>query len=79
MIVRVQRWGNSLALRIPGAFASEMNLKPGSPVELTLADGGLVVKRERGCYTLEELLVNVTVQNRYREVDSGKRVGKEVW
>jgi virulence-associated protein VagC len=43
MRARVQRWGNSLALRIPKAFATETGLESGSEVELTLDDGRLIV------------------------------------
>jgi len=33
---RVQRWGNSLAVRIPRAFADDLGLVDGAAVELTL-------------------------------------------
>jgi antitoxin component of MazEF toxin-antitoxin module len=40
---RVQRWGNSLAVRIPKPLAAEIGLEDSSPVELSLQDGKLVV------------------------------------
>ena len=39
MRVRVQKWGNSLALRIPKSFASETALASGAEVDLTIEDG----------------------------------------
>jgi len=50
MRIRVQKWGNSLALRIPKPFAEEAQVKQGTAVDLSLADGKLVatpVSREK--------------------------------
>jgi len=80
MRTRVQRWGNSLALRIPKPFAAEVGLEPGSPVEVSLVDGKLVVAPiVEPVPTLEDLLARVTEDNLHREVDTGPAVGHEVW
>lgn len=42
MRVRIRKWGNSLALRIPKPLAAETRLGPGAAVELTVRDGQLV-------------------------------------
>jgi len=42
MRTRIQKWGNSLALRIP-KLAAEVKLKQGSEVEVSPIDGKLVV------------------------------------
>jgi len=39
----VQRWGNSLALRIPKAFAEEISVREGDEVEMSVAKGRLIV------------------------------------
>ena len=41
--LRVQKWGNSLALRIPAAFARETGIGSGAEVDLTLDDGRLII------------------------------------
>jgi antitoxin MazE len=80
MKTRVQKWGNSLALRIPKAFAEEAGLAENAPVELSLKGGGLVVQPEAPRkLTLEELLRGVTEDNLPGEWDTGPAVGKEVW
>ncbi|HEU0013237.1 MAG TPA: AbrB/MazE/SpoVT family DNA-binding domain-containing protein [Longimicrobium sp.] len=80
MRVRVQKWGNSLALRIPRSFASETALETGSEVDLTLEDGRLVVTRVRNPeFTLDGLLARVTPENRHDEIDTGPSVGREAW
>ena len=39
----IQKWGNSLALRIPKPLAAEVGLEDNSPVELSLCEGKLVI------------------------------------
>jgi antitoxin MazE len=80
MKARVQKWGNSLALRIPKAFAAEARLSEDSPVELSLVKGKLVVRALAiEPPTLDELLRGVTDENIHGEWDTGPAVGKEAW
>jgi antitoxin MazE len=80
MKARVQRWGNSLAVRIPKALAIEAHLEQDSPVELSLLDGKVVVSPIAAAeVTLEQLLAQVTDQNLHGEVDTGPAAGNEAW
>lgn len=80
MRVRVQKWGNSLALRIPKSFATETALDPGAEVDLTLEDGRLVITPlPSPRYSLEALLAEVTPENLHGEVDTGGSSGAEAW
>jgi antitoxin MazE len=80
MKTRVQKWGNSLALRIPKAFAEEAGLRENAPVELSLTDGKLIVNAlAKEPLTLDELLKGVTDENLHGEWDTGPAVGKEIW
>ena len=80
MNTRVQKWGNSLALRIPRPFATEVGLEENTEVELSLDEGRLVIRPVgRVKYNLAELLAKVTPKNRHAEVDWGAPVGGEVW
>jgi antitoxin MazE len=75
----VQQWGNSLALRIPNAFAQQTSIKKGSPVNLTVKDGPMVMQPlRRRKYTLQELVSKITPKNRHPETDWGKPMGKEI-
>ena len=80
MKTRVQKWGNSLALRIPKSFATEVGLQTDSSVDVSLVKGKLViapiVKRK---LTLKALLAQVTDNNLHHEVDTGSAVGSEAW
>jgi antitoxin MazE len=80
MKTKVQKWGNSLALRIPKSFASEVGIKNESPVEVSLVKGKLVVTpmiKEK--QSLKKLLAQVTEGNLHREIDTGLAVGSEAW
>lgn len=80
MRTRVQRWGNSLAVRIPKAYAAEVGLADDSPVELRLEDGKIVLQPiAPQVPSLEELLRCVRKDNIHREVDTGPAVGDEAW
>ena len=80
MDTTVQKWGNSLALRIPQSVAKESHLQQGSVVNITLIAGKIVVKpRRQRHYTLAQLLKGVTARNRHTELDWGGPVGREVW
>jgi antitoxin MazE len=80
MKTRVQKWGNSLAFRIPKSFAEEAGLRANSAVELSLVRGALVVKPlPPHPITLDELLRGVTDDNLPGEWDTGPTAGKEVW
>ena len=80
MKTSVQKWGNSLALRIPKAFAEQTRLRKGASVSLTLQNGSMVVKPlGRRKYSLKELVSKITPQNRHPETDWGPPVGKEIW
>ena len=80
MLTKVQKWGNSLALRIPKAFALDAHLENDSLVEISIVDGQIIVKPVSApIWTLEELLAGVNKNNLHHEVDTGSAVGNEVW
>jgi antitoxin MazE len=77
---KIQRWGNSLGLRIPRSFAEEAGVEAGSQVDLSVRDGDLIVRAtRRRKYRLSELLEKVTAKNLHGEVDTGGSMGREVW
>ena len=80
MRTRVQKWGNSLALRIPKSFAAEVGLQKETSVEVSLADGKLVITPvAESNLTLKELLAKVTKDNLHHEIDTGPAIGNETW
>lgn len=80
MKTKVQRWGNSLAVRIPKTFAEEVGLTDDSPIEMRLVKGGLLLEpAPTWAPSLDELLDGVTESNRHDEVDTEPAQGSEAW
>jgi len=80
MLTKVQKWGNSLALRIPKAFALHAQLENDSLVEINVVEGQIIVTPVVApSWTLAELLAGVNKKNLHHEVDTGSAVGNEVW
>jgi antitoxin MazE len=80
MTTAVQRWGNSLALRIPKAFALEAQLDDGAEVDLRMKGGSIVISRSRRKrYQLKDLLSKITADNIHSSIDTGSPVGREEW
>ena len=80
MRLRIQKWGNSLALRIPKPFAQEIRARQGSEVDVALVEGKLVVSLvDQEAPSLEALLAGVTQENLPAAVDFGPPVGREIW
>ena len=80
MQTKIQKWGNSLGLRIPRSFAAEAQVEEGATVDLSVENGQLLVRRLRPRkYSLNALLRKVTRRNRHGEAATGRAVGREVW
>ena len=80
MQARIQKWGNSLAVRIPKTLATEAQLTQEAVVELAVAKGKLIIapiKKQK--YKLEELVSKITDENLHKEDIWGPAVGSEVW
>ncbi|MFB5762001.1 AbrB/MazE/SpoVT family DNA-binding domain-containing protein [Paenibacillus medicaginis] len=74
---QVQKWGNSLGIRIPKSLALKVGLEEGSEVDLDVEDGHLVIKPKSA--TLDDLLSGVTLENLHKEVSTGEPQGRESW
>ena len=80
MRTQVQKWGNSLALRIPKVLANEVGLDSESPVELSIEDGSIVIRPTRiKTYDLKDLVDGITAENVHPATDFGTPVGRESW
>jgi len=79
MRVAVQKWGNSLAVRIPRSLAREVHIERGGEVDLAVEDGRLVASPVQRQPTLDDLLSQVTDSTLHDEFDWGGPVSKEAW
>ena len=78
MTATIQRWGNSLALRIPKAVAKQIQIQEGDPVFLKVGTAGLTVKAVPKRLELDDLLNKVTPENVHPESDWDADRGREV-
>jgi antitoxin MazE len=80
MQTRVQKWGNSLGVRIPRSLAEEVGVGPGSEVSLSVVEGELIVKPAVPArFKLDDLLAAITPENIHSAVDIGEAVGVEIF
>lgn len=71
MNIRISKWGNSLALRIPAAVIKEIQLKEGDTVEANLtSDGSLVIRPQK--------LDRKTLSKMARELRATMKIGTSV-
>jgi mRNA interferase MazF len=72
MKTTVQRWGHSLALRIPKPLAVELGLSHDAHVDVRLVDGQLIITPlPQSPFTLEQLLAGLTEANQHAELTPG--------
>ena len=78
METKVQKWGNSLGVRIPRNLAADVRLEPGTTVRISAEDASIVIRPlDRPTVKLADLLKRVTRANLHDEVDTGESRGKE--
>ncbi|UYO06494.1 AbrB/MazE/SpoVT family DNA-binding domain-containing protein [Paenibacillus sp. PSB04] len=74
---QVQKWGDSLGIRIPKSLALKVGLEEGSKVGLDVENGHLIIKLKPS--SLEALLISVTPENIHKEISTGDPEGREAW
>ena len=82
MKVKIAKWGNSLAVRLPKRLADELNLAPGKTVDLEKQGSKLTIEPSEPkipYYRLEDLLAQIKPGDEPPElVDWGPDVGAEI-
>jgi antitoxin MazE len=79
MHVRIVKWGNSLAVRIPKHITKEAKLKHGDSLEINaIAEGEIALRRVSRLPTLAQLVSQISPENRYGEISVGAEIGREV-
>jgi len=80
MVTKIQKWGNSLGLRIPKSFAKDAGVEEGSPVDISIDGDKLIIQPVRlSKYVLRDLVSQIREDNIHDEIPTGDPVGREVW
>jgi antitoxin MazE len=74
----VAKWGNSLAVRIPREVAERARLREGDPIVIEAMEGYVELRSAERIPTFEDLVAQITPENRYQETDWGPDRGKEI-
>ena len=78
MTTKVQKWGNSLAVRIPKQFAA--GLRSGTSITMGRKGDTLLIQVEKKQkYSLKDLVSKIDPKKLHQEFDWGKPKGKETW
>jgi antitoxin MazE len=79
MRTQIGKWGNSLAVRLPGVYAKDLGLTDGMELDVSVVNGGLLFRPDKKEFSLDELLSQITPENLHEETDWGPIVGRETW
>jgi antitoxin MazE len=80
MLAKAQKWGNSLAVRIPKNMADECGIEADSPVDIVRENNVIIIRPvQKKKFSLDCLLASVTEDNIHSEVPTGMPVGREIW
>lgn len=80
MKAKVQKWGNSLGIRIPKPIAIKAELTEGSEVDLDEHEGCVTIRSSKKKVTLPLILRSLRKSGPYpEEFDWGTPFGKEIW
>ena len=75
---QIVKWGNSLAVRIPKPVAEEAGVGEGDPILIEAGPGQIQLRRSQPRVpSLRKLVAQITLENRYDEMDTGFAKGKE--
>lgn len=80
MNATIQKWGNSLALRIPMSYAKNIHIHQGSAVDMILIKNKIEIRPKSHAkkkYVLSEMVKRITKDNVHAEGDWGVS-GKEL-
>lgn len=80
MEVRLQKWGNSLGIRIPCSVLKLLELKDNDSVNLKLEDDKIIIsKTEKSKVSLKKLFDKYSGPNLTKEFVWDDARGKELW
>ena len=78
MEIKISKWGNSIALRLPKSVISDLKIHDGSILIVVVKENKLIAEPIKKKYSLKELLKNVDNSNLHSETSTGFSVGNEI-
>lgn len=78
MEVKISKWGNSMALRLPKSVVNDLSISEGTILNVITKDNKIVAEPVKKKYSLKELLNDVNNSNLHVETNTGVSVGNEL-
>ncbi len=79
MRVTVKKWGNSASVRIPATIMAAANVRLEQAVDVREDHGLIIIEPIRPPrFDLNDLVAQITDENRHDEAGFGKPIGKEI-
>lgn len=79
MITKIQKWGNSLGVRLPKNITEQKDLREGAGVVVLLKNNQIVIEPVKEDVSLEVLLSEISNDNLHNETEWSEARGNEVW
>lgn len=79
MKTKIQKWGNSLGVRLPKSIAEQKSLREGLGVSVVLKNNQIVIEPEDEALSLASLLSEISPNNLHTETEWSDARGNEVW
>ena len=77
--IRVTKWGNSNAVRLPKTVLEKAQIREGDELEIHVEKGRIALSPVSSKQTLENLVSRITPENAPGELDWGNPAGRERW
>jgi len=79
MNTKIQRWGNSQAIRIPKSILTIANMHENDEVDIKVQSGNIIITPAKKHKTLKDRLKGYEGDFECTELKTGDSVGKEVF
>lgn len=80
MEARLQKWGNSVGIRIPSNILKSLNLKLDDKIDLIEEDNKIIIsKSKKDKISLEERFKNYNGKELENDFEWDEPVGREIW
>lgn len=79
MKTKIQKWGNSLGVRLPKSITEQKELKAGLAVSVLIQNNQIVIEPIVEEMSLDSMMTSVTSKNLHKETDWTESLGNEVW
>ena len=80
MNTKVQKWGNSLGIRLPLSITKSLNIKANTSIQIKIEGDKILIQPIKNIeFDLKELISHINESNHHDEQEWGNPIGNEIW